>query len=530
MAVRAQASTSSLTKYATAKSPGVDLYNGSTSRDFCNSFWGGGDAGVNVLFARMRGAARTTDNLRNFWKERSTIEEEYASKLLHLAQSTMGKDEIGELRNALDTLQLETEKLAKTHLQLSSQIRTEMEDPTTALLNKQLEHRRSTQSPVEKKFKSKLSQESYVTKAREKYQSDCFRIATYSQQLDNQSPDAERIRVKLKRAEQTVGANEKDYAAFAKTLSDMIPGWEEDWKNFCDSCQDLEEERLDFMKDNLWAYANAVSTICVADDESCETIRTVLDQLETDRDIEAFVQEYGTGNSIPNPPDFVPYSGSTNANGSTPSLVGSVTATAVSTRPANYARKSRKPFPAYTPAASANAAAALRRDPSVTSSGQNHRTPSPTRAPTNNNAFPPRGANNVPPPPPTSPPQIHQSPPQARNGNGPNGYSEPDPKRTAALTDRRMTLPPQPAGIEVAAPIPPAAPTGDERNKILFYGTLEAMYDYTATIDEEFNFQAGDIIAVTDIPDDGWWSGELLDEARREEGRHVFPSNFVRLF
>lgn len=172
-----------------------------------------------------------------------------------------------ELRNALDTLQLETEKLAKTHLQLSSQIRTEMEDPTTALLNKQLEHRRSTQSPVEKKFKSKLSQESYVTKAREKYQSDCFRIATYSQQLDNQSPDAERIRVKLKRAEQTVGANEKDYAAFAKTLSDMIPGWEEDWKNFCDSCQDLEEERLDFMKDNLWAYANAVSTICVADDE-----------------------------------------------------------------------------------------------------------------------------------------------------------------------------------------------------------------------------------------------------------------------
>jgi hypothetical protein len=35
---------------------------------------------------------------------------------------------------------------------------------------------------------------------------------------------------------------------------------------------------------------------------------------------------------------------------------------------------------------------------------------------------------------------------------------------------------------------------------------------------------------VTATPDDGWWSGELLDEARREEGRHVFPSNFVTLF
>ena len=59
---------------------------------------------------------------------------------------------------------------------------------------------------------------------------------------------------------------------------------------------------------------------------------------------------------------------------------------------------------------------------------------------------------------------------------------------------------------------------------------VEALYDYVATIDEEFSFQAGDVIAVTATPDDGWWSGELLDEERVEEGRHVFPSNFVRLF
>jgi len=59
---------------------------------------------------------------------------------------------------------------------------------------------------------------------------------------------------------------------------------------------------------------------------------------------------------------------------------------------------------------------------------------------------------------------------------------------------------------------------------------VRALFDYTATIDEEFSFQAGDIIAVTATPDDGWWSGELLDEARKEPGRHVFPSNFVELF
>ena len=41
----------------------------------------------------------------------------------------------------------------------------------------------------------------------------------------------------------------------------------------------------------------------------------------------------------------------------------------------------------------------------------------------------------------------------------------------------------------------------------------------------EFDFQAGDIIAVTSTPEDGWWSGELLDEARRVPGRTDFPSN-----
>ena len=94
------------------------------------------------------------------------------------------------------------------------------------------------------------------------------------------------------------------------------------------------------------------------------------------------------------------------------------------------------------------------------------------------------------------------------------------------------------------SPVPPPQATEDS-NRILFYGKpsifpiiyyfliirlVKALYDYSATIEEEFDFQAGDIIAVTATPDDGWWSGELLDENRRQKGRNVFPSNFVCLF
>lgn len=66
--------------------------------------------------------------------------------------------------------------------------------------------------------------------------------------------------------------------------------------------------------------------------------------------------------------------------------------------------------------------------------------------------------------------------------------------------------------------------------RALTYCLVRALYDYQATIDEEFDFQAGDVIAVTSAPEDGWWSGELLDDARKVEGKHIFPSNFVCLF
>jgi hypothetical protein len=68
------------------------------------------------------------------------------------------------------------------------------------------------------------------------------------------------------------------------------------------------------------------------------------------------------------------------------------------------------------------------------------------------------------------------------------------------------------------------------KSRAEFFFAVTAMYDYQASIPEEFDFQTNDVIAVTATPEDGWWSGELLDEARRQPGRHIFPSNFVQLF
>ncbi|KAF8806630.1 hypothetical protein BYT27DRAFT_7101863 [Phlegmacium glaucopus] len=333
MSARRQSSTTSLSKYARINSPVLQ----NRSLDFCNSFWGIGDGGVDVLFARMRGAARTMEELKTFWKERAAIEEEYAKRLAKLAKMTLGRDEIGDLRNSCDTIRIETERQAGFHHTLSQQLRSDLEIPTSTFHARQLHHKKTYQTAIEKEFKTKQTQESYVNKAREKYEQDCVRINSFTAQASLvQGKDLEKINLKLERTQQTVQTNEREFSNFAKALAETVQKWEHDWKTFCDSCQDLEENRMEFMKDNMWTYANAISTVCVSDDESCEKVRLALEQMELEKEMEGFVRDYGTGNQIPDPPAFVNYQ--------IPDAIPSSSARPT-TRPAQFIRSSSREIP-----------------------------------------------------------------------------------------------------------------------------------------------------------------------------------------
>lgn len=172
------------------------------------------------------------------------------------------------MRLTMDILKNETEKQAGYHQLVAQQIKNELEAQAAAFVSRQQHHKKTIQAAIEREFKTKQTQESYVQKAREKYESDCMKINSLTAQSTlEQGKELQKTRERLERARQTVRANEQDFASFTRALQDTVRKWEVDWKAFCDSCQDLEEERMEFTKDNMWAYANAISTVCVADDE-----------------------------------------------------------------------------------------------------------------------------------------------------------------------------------------------------------------------------------------------------------------------
>ncbi|KIO28899.1 hypothetical protein M407DRAFT_229164 [Tulasnella calospora MUT 4182] len=464
---------------------------GQSSSAFCNSFWGRDDRGVEVLFDRMHGAAQTMEEVRRFWKERIAIEEEYATKLAELAKLPLGTDEIGDLRAALDTLRGETDAQATRHFTFVQTMKRELEQPCNDFIGKQNNYKKTFQAAIEKSYKAKQTQEKYVERAREKYESDSVLINSYAAQSTLlQGKELDKVRLKLERVNQTVQANERDYENHARRLGDTFNRWKGEWKTYCDQCQDLEDERIDFIKDIVWAYANAVSTVCVSDDESCEKIRVSLELVDADKEMENFVKYYGTGPMITEPIFFISYKQSSpprRPNQNMATFLRSSTRVPL----INPTLPVGSPVVGLTgPGAAGSASSGI----VVDESGQVKKDP-----------FAEEYAR---------PSQNQQQPARAVS---------PETRRSPPSTAQAAPLPPPPKASSSA----PSQVTEDWAN-VLFY--VKALYDYKATIPEEFDFQSGDIIAVTATPDDGWWSGILLDDTRRIPGRTIFPSNFVCLF
>ncbi|RKF64281.1 putative contractile ring protein imp2 [Erysiphe neolycopersici] len=237
---------------------------------------------------------------------RAAIEDEYARKLLSLSRKSLGSQESGTLRASLDVVKGEVEQMGKSHQNIASQIKTELEEPLAAFSGAMKERRKIVQTGVEKLHKVKLQQTTQVNKTRDRYEQECLKIKGYLAQGHMvMGQEERRNKAKLEKTQIHLAASNTEYENAVKALEDTTGRWNRDWKAAADKFQDLEEERLDFTKSSLWSFANIASTVCVSDDASCEKIRLSLEKCEVEKDIATFIKECGTGQEIPDPPKYI---------------------------------------------------------------------------------------------------------------------------------------------------------------------------------------------------------------------------------
>lgn len=271
-----------------------------------NNFWGRSDLGVDPLLSRMSAAKTTSDELRAFYRARADLEEEYAKKLAAISRKPLGSLEMGTLRASLDVTRGEAEAMAKQHALIAQQMKSECEEPLAAFAAGIKERRKIVQNGIERLHKTKQAQTMTVNKCRDKYEQDCLRIKGYLAQGHMVMGQEERKnKAKLEKTQINMASNSAEYEAAVKVLEETTGRWNKEWKAACDKFQDLEEERLDFTKSSLWAFANIASTVCVSDDASCEKIRLALEDCEVEKDIVHFIKTCGTGQEIPDPPRYI---------------------------------------------------------------------------------------------------------------------------------------------------------------------------------------------------------------------------------
>ncbi|KAF2500823.1 hypothetical protein BU16DRAFT_523574 [Lophium mytilinum] len=278
----------------------------SVSLSFANNFWGKDDAGVSPLLERLHNAKVTGDELKSFYTTRAAIEDEYSRKLLNLSRKPLGSSEAGTLRMSLDIVRGEVESMGKSHQNIAGQMKSELEEPLAAFAGGMKERRKIVQSGIEKLLKTKTQQTMTVNKARDRYEQDCLKIKGFLAQAHMVMGQEERKnKAKLEKTQIQLSSTSSDYEAAVKVLEETTGRWNRDWKAGCDKFQDLEEERIDFMKASLWTFANIASTVCVSDDASCERIRLSLEDCDVEKDIMGFIKDAGTGQEIPDPPKFI---------------------------------------------------------------------------------------------------------------------------------------------------------------------------------------------------------------------------------
>lgn len=136
------------------------------NKDFCNSFWGddNGIRGFEALTGKVKVSTKTIEDLKYFWKERASIEEDYAKRLGKLSKLVIGNDETGALFDSLMSLGNELEQISHNHFTLSQSMRRDLEAETSDWVNRMHTFKKSSLASIEKKFKVLQTQENYVEK------------------------------------------------------------------------------------------------------------------------------------------------------------------------------------------------------------------------------------------------------------------------------------------------------------------------------------------------------------------------------
>ncbi|KAI8066801.1 hypothetical protein BC940DRAFT_347285 [Gongronella butleri] len=250
---------------------------------FADAFRDEQDHGIDVLGTRLKGAERTYTELRAIYEKRAQIERDYGQQMLELSQFALGEHEQGTLGASLERVPLAFEATARAHLDMADQLTHTLNAPLASFMKDQTEVIVARSQQVDQSRELKNVHLAHVQKMQ-----DAQREAMANLEQKKQANEDTQI------AQTSMALAEQQLQSTTETLDEVMHKFQADWQSTCDIFQDLEERRINFIRSNLWAFANMMSSVYIVDDRGCESIRTGLEKTSVSKDIQHLIRQFGT--------------------------------------------------------------------------------------------------------------------------------------------------------------------------------------------------------------------------------------------
>uniref|UniRef100_A0A0B7BE45 F-BAR domain-containing protein n=1 Tax=Arion vulgaris TaxID=1028688 RepID=A0A0B7BE45_9EUPU len=276
---------------------------------YSDSFWGsdlGSCAGYEALSKRNLDSRKMCDDLEKYLKKRSKLEAEYSKSLQNLSKCFKQREEVGVMEKSFNKFKSEIEAVAQCHNKVAAVFQ-QQSDIVKKFKEDQTFCRKALEDQLQKSQNFKLSQLSktiqlekiYVRKFTEKNAAG----QSFSEISLQQVPpkELEKARNKVTKTEEDAIKADSAYKSAVKMLESCRTSWEKDMTLSCQSIQDLDEKRLDFLRQLLWVTTNVNSSLALEIDNSSESVREVLEKCDVASEIQAFIQAAKTGNEHPEP-------------------------------------------------------------------------------------------------------------------------------------------------------------------------------------------------------------------------------------
>ncbi|CAL8246838.1 unnamed protein product [Lota lota] len=283
---------------------------------FKDAFWGedfSSREGYNKLIVRLKDGRQMCKDVQELIKMRALAEERYGKDLVMIAHKARGLMEIGTLRVSFDQLKAHIENIGNCHIHLSNVLEEEVKR-IESFQEKQKEQRKKFESIMEKLMKSKNSCYKKTMESKNHFMQRCQEATEAENQAEKIAATSstpkliEKAYQKVQHCKQIVAESENLYLGNIVQLEALRQDWVGTHQSTCEVFQQLESDRISFLRCVLWDHCNHFSMQCVEDDESYEDVRKVLEKCDISADNDYFIQTKSTSTSPPEPVMFRNYS------------------------------------------------------------------------------------------------------------------------------------------------------------------------------------------------------------------------------